>query len=72
MGDGVLVLDGFEHPKRRLLVSEVKVTMEFRNSIEPPRVNILARIVESVLELAHEHAERSASAEPSLLTAAGN
>ncbi len=71
-GGGVLVLDVFEHPEPRLLVNEVKATMEFRNSIEPTRVNILARIVESVLELAHERAERSGGAEPSLLTAAGN
>lgn len=52
VGGGVLAIDVFEHPERGLLVNEVNANTEFRNSIQPTGVNIPARIVDYVLELA--------------------
>ncbi len=52
VGGGVLAIDLLECPRSGLLVSEVNHTMEFRNSIEPTGVNIPARIIDHVLEVA--------------------
>ena len=57
VGGGVVAIDLLESDDG-LLVNEVNYTMEFRNSIETTGVNIPAKVVEYVLEVAR----RSASA----------
>ena len=57
VGGGVVAIDLLEGADG-LLVNEVNYTMEFRNSIETTGVNIPAKVVEYVLEVAR----RSASA----------
>ena len=52
VGGGVLAVDLLETSDGRLLVNEVNHTMEFRNSIHTTGVDIPARIVEYVLEVA--------------------
>jgi len=52
VGGGVVAIDILEAPDGRLLVSEVNHTPEFRNSIAPTGVDIAARIVDYVLEVA--------------------
>lgn len=52
VGGGVLAIDLVEHPERGLLVNEVNANTEFRNSIRPTGVDIPARIVDYVLEVA--------------------
>jgi len=52
VGGGVVAIDLFEQPEGGLLVNEVNYTMEFRNSIAPTGVDIPARIVDYVLEVA--------------------
>jgi [lysine-biosynthesis-protein LysW]--L-2-aminoadipate ligase len=52
VGGGVLAVDVAEHPERGLLVLEVNHTMEFRNSIRPTSVDIPARIVDFVVQVA--------------------
>ena len=49
----LLAIDLMECPDRGLLVCEVNSTMEFRNSIETTGVNIPARVVDHVLEVAN-------------------
>jgi [lysine-biosynthesis-protein LysW]---L-2-aminoadipate ligase len=52
VGSGMLAVDLFEHPERGFLVNEINATMEFRNSIDTTGVNIPARMVDYVLEVA--------------------
>jgi len=51
IGGGVVAIDLLEAPEG-LLVNEVNYTMEFRNSIDTTGVNIPAKIVDYVLEVA--------------------
>ena len=51
VGGGVVAVDVLEGPEG-LLVNEVNYTMEFRNSIDTTGVNIPAKIVDYVLEVA--------------------
>ncbi len=51
VGGGVVAIDLLEAPER-LLVNEVNYTMEFRNSIDTTGVNIPAKVVDYVLEVA--------------------
>ena len=51
VGGGVVAIDLLEAPEG-LLVNEVNYTMEFRNSIDTTGVNIPARVVDYVLEVA--------------------
>ena len=52
VGGGVLALDIFEDPDRGLLVNEINYTMEFRNSIDTTGVDIPAKVVDYVLDVA--------------------
>lgn len=52
VGGGVVALDIFEDPDRGLLVNEINYTMEFRNSIDTTGVDIPARVVDYVLDVA--------------------
>jgi [lysine-biosynthesis-protein LysW]---L-2-aminoadipate ligase len=52
VGGGVVALDVFEDPDRGLLINEINYTMEFRNSIDTTGVNIPAKVVDYVLEVA--------------------
>lgn len=58
VGGGMLAVDLFES-ERGLLVNEINATMEFRNSIEPTGVDIPARMVDHVIDVARRHAERA-------------
>jgi [lysine-biosynthesis-protein LysW]--L-2-aminoadipate ligase len=51
VGGGVVAVDVLEAPEG-LLVNEVNYTMEFRNSIDTTGVNIPAKIIDYVLEVA--------------------
>jgi len=51
VGGGVVAIDIFETPDG-FMVNEVNYTMEFRNSIDTTGVNIPAKVVEYVLEVA--------------------
>lgn len=51
VGGGVLAVDLLES-ERGLLVCEVNYTMEFKNSVEPTGVDLPARVVDFVLEVA--------------------
>jgi [lysine-biosynthesis-protein LysW]---L-2-aminoadipate ligase len=51
VGGGVVAVDVLEGPEG-LLVNEVNYTMEFRNSIDTTGVNIPAKVVDYVLEVA--------------------
>ncbi len=51
VGGGVVAIDVLEGPEG-LLVNEVNYTMEFRNSIDTTGVNIPAKVVDYVLEVA--------------------
>lgn len=51
VGGGVVAVDVLES-ERGLLVNEVNYTMEFRNSIAPTAVNIPARIIDYVAQVA--------------------
>lgn len=51
VGGGVVAIDVFEMPSG-LMVNEVNYTMEFRNSIDTTGVDIPAKVVEYVLEVA--------------------
>jgi [lysine-biosynthesis-protein LysW]--L-2-aminoadipate ligase len=51
VGGGVVAIDLLEAPEG-LLVNEVNYTMEFRNSIDTTGVNIPAKVVDYVLEVA--------------------
>lgn len=53
VGGGVVAIDLFES-KDGLLVNEVNYTMEFKNSIDTTGVNIPAKIVDYVLQVARE------------------
>ncbi|MGH2378294.1 MAG: lysine biosynthesis protein LysX [Candidatus Limnocylindria bacterium] len=59
VGGGVVAVDLLEAPEG-LLVIEVNYTMEFRNSIDTTGVNIPAKIIDFVLEVARK-AEQSRS-----------
>jgi [lysine-biosynthesis-protein LysW]--L-2-aminoadipate ligase len=52
VGGGVVALDLFEDDHRGLLVNEINYTMEFRNSIDTTGVNIPARVIDYVLDVA--------------------
>jgi len=52
VGGGVVAIDIFEGDGGAFTVNEVNYTMEFRNSIAPTGVDIPARIVDYVLEVA--------------------
>ncbi len=52
VGGGVVALDVFEDPNRGLLVNEINYTMEFRNSIDTTGVNIPAKVVDYILDVA--------------------
>jgi [lysine-biosynthesis-protein LysW]--L-2-aminoadipate ligase len=52
VGGGVVAVDLLEDENGRLLVNEVNYTMEYRNSIKPTGVDIPARVVDYVLEVA--------------------
>lgn len=56
IGGGVVALDLFEDADRGLLVNEINYTMEFRNSIDTTGVNIPARVIDYVLEVAEQGA----------------
>jgi [lysine-biosynthesis-protein LysW]---L-2-aminoadipate ligase len=60
IGGGILAVDLFEHPERGLLLNEINATMEFRNSIHTTGVDIPARIVDHVLEVANSQNVASA------------
>ena len=61
VGGGVLALDIFEDDDRGLLVNEINYTMEFRNSIDTTGVNIPAKVIDYVLDVAAQ-SQRSKSA----------
>jgi len=52
VGGGIVAIDLLEDRDGHLLVNEVNYTMEFRNSIAPTGVNIPAKIVDYVVEVA--------------------
>lgn len=52
VGGGFVAVDIMEDADGRLLVGEVNHTPEFRNSIEPTGVNIPAKVIDYVLEVA--------------------
>jgi [lysine-biosynthesis-protein LysW]--L-2-aminoadipate ligase len=52
VGGGVVALDLFEDDARGLLVNEINYTMEFRNSIDTTGVNIPAKVIDYVLDVA--------------------
>jgi len=52
VGGGVVALDIFEDEHRGLLVNEINYTMEFRNSIDTTGVNIPAKVIDYVVEVA--------------------
>jgi [lysine-biosynthesis-protein LysW]--L-2-aminoadipate ligase len=54
VGGGVVAVDVLEGPEGPL-VNEVNYTMEFRNSIETTGVNIPAKVIDFVLEVARRH-----------------
>ena len=58
VGGGVLGVDLLEDPERGLLVNEVNYTMEFRNSIDTTGVDIPARVVDYVLQIADDNREQ--------------
>jgi [lysine-biosynthesis-protein LysW]---L-2-aminoadipate ligase len=60
IGGGILAVDLFEHPERGLLLNEINATMEFRNSIHTTGVDIPARIVDHVIEVANSQNVASA------------
>ena len=51
VGGGVVAIDVLEGPEG-VLVNEVNYTMEFRNSIDTTGVNIPAKVIDYVLEVA--------------------
>lgn len=55
VGGGVVAVDVLEAPEG-LLVNEVNYTMEFRNSIDTTGVNIPAKVIDFVLEVARQAA----------------
>lgn len=52
VGGGVVAIDVLEDPGRGLLINEVNYTMEFRNSIAPTGVDIPAKVVDYLLQVA--------------------
>jgi [lysine-biosynthesis-protein LysW]--L-2-aminoadipate ligase len=52
VGGGILAVDLLEDTDGRLLVSEVNHTPEFRNSIDTTGVDIPARIIDCIVEVA--------------------
>ena len=52
VGGGVVAIDVLEDPDRGLLINEVNYTMEFRNSIAPTGVDIPAKVVDYLLQVA--------------------
>ena len=61
IGGGVVALDIFEDEHRGLLVNEINYTMEFRNSIDTTGVNIPARVIDYVLDVAEGRASAGAA-----------
>jgi [lysine-biosynthesis-protein LysW]--L-2-aminoadipate ligase len=57
VGGGVLALDLFEDDERGLLVNEINYTMEFRNSIDTTGVDIPARVIDHLLDVAQHGKE---------------
>lgn len=66
VGGGIVAIDLLERPNGEILVNEVNYTMEFKNSIAPTGVDIPARIVDFVLEVADG---RPTYVEPEFMTA---
>jgi [lysine-biosynthesis-protein LysW]---L-2-aminoadipate ligase len=66
VGSGILAVDLFEHPERGLLLNEINATMEFRNSIHTTGVDIPARIVDYVMQVAASARESVAEGVPAL------
>ena len=56
VGGGVVALDIFEDPDRGMLVNEINYTMEFRNSIDTTGVDIPARVIDYVIDVAEGNA----------------
>jgi [lysine-biosynthesis-protein LysW]--L-2-aminoadipate ligase len=54
VGGGVVAIDILEAPDGRLLVNEVNYTMEFRNSIDTTGVDIPARVIDYVIQVARQ------------------
>jgi [lysine-biosynthesis-protein LysW]--L-2-aminoadipate ligase len=54
VGGGVVAIDILERQDGRLLVNEVNYTMEFRNSIDTTGVNIPARFVDYIIQVAEQ------------------
>jgi [lysine-biosynthesis-protein LysW]--L-2-aminoadipate ligase len=52
VGGGVVAIDILETQDGRMLVNEVNYTMEFRNSIDTTGVNIPARVVDYIVQVA--------------------
>jgi [lysine-biosynthesis-protein LysW]--L-2-aminoadipate ligase len=69
VGGGVVAIDLLERDGD-LLVNEVNYTMEFRNSIDTTGVNIPAKVIDYVLEVAAGE-RRSGRAEPATRAATG-
>ncbi len=55
IGGGVVALDIFEDEDRGLLVNEINYTMEFRNSIDTTGINIPAKVIDYVVDVANRH-----------------
>jgi [lysine-biosynthesis-protein LysW]--L-2-aminoadipate ligase len=60
VGGGVVALDLFEDDERGLLVNEINYTMEFRNSIDTTGVDIPARVIDYLLQVADNAPNREA------------
>jgi [lysine-biosynthesis-protein LysW]--L-2-aminoadipate ligase len=61
VGGGVVALDIFEDDTRGLLVNEINYTMEFRNSIDTTGVNIPAKVIDYVLDVAQNKGNQPSS-----------
>ena len=61
VGGGILGVDVLEDPERGLLVNEVNYTIEFRNSIDTTGVDIPAKVIDYVLEVAQDRASGGAA-----------
>ncbi|MBL8152100.1 MAG: lysine biosynthesis protein LysX [Blastocatellia bacterium] len=59
VGGGILAIDLLETEDGQLLVNEVNYTMEFKNSIEPTGVNIPAKIVDYVINVAKQNHDKT-------------
>lgn len=69
VGGGILAVDLLESP-RGLVVCEVNYTMEFKNSVEPTGVDLPAKLVDYLLEVAEGREIIPAAPTPKFTTAA--